>query len=112
MKLIKKSEGAYYEAPAHFNCWTAKKITPDSGSKKLIISYSHFLPNGGCDMGAAPVERIYFVLSGKLEVSGKNNDVYVVEPGDMLYIAPGEERAAKVIGNECATMAVIMCNPA
>jgi quercetin dioxygenase-like cupin family protein len=112
LKLIKKSEGQVYSPSAHFNCYSVKKLTPDSGSKKLIISHSYFLPNGGCDMTSNPAERVYHVLSGTLQVKGKNNDVYEVGPGDMLYIPPNEEREAAVIGDECVSMIVIMTNPA
>ena len=111
MIQIKKDEGNSFDAPGQYNSWTLKKLTPEMGSKKLKMSYSHFLPGGGCDMGPSPSERLYYVISGKLEVSGKNHDVYSLEPGDMLYVAPGEERAARVIGNESATVLNVIVAP-
>lgn len=106
MKLIKSSEGETYEAQLHYNCWTARKITPDMGSKHLGISYSHFLPNGGADMSSAPVDRVYYLISGALEIKGKD-EIFTLQPGDMLYIPAEEERAVSVIGNQPATMLVM-----
>jgi quercetin dioxygenase-like cupin family protein len=41
-------------------------------------------------------------------VRGKNKDEYLLEPGDTLYIPPGEERSIEVVGTEPATMLVII----
>ena len=107
MKLIKAGEGEVYEAKNHYNCWTARKITPDLGSKTVSISYSHFLPNGGANLSSSPMERIYFLLSGSLNVKSKTED-FILQPGDMVYIGANEDREATVVGNVPATMMVIM----
>jgi glyoxylate utilization-related uncharacterized protein len=107
MKLIKSSETIPYEAKAHFNCWSALKITPDTGSKKIDIRYSHFLPNGGAEMSSSPAERVYFLLEGNLIVKGPNEEHHL-SPGDMIYIAPGEDRAIEVENNRPATTLVVI----
>jgi len=108
MKLVKANESQYYDASKHFNCWTGHKLTAGQDSQKITISYSHFLPNGGAEMSASPAERVYYVTEGSIVLKGKNNDVYQLNPGDMICIAPGEERSVEVVGNEPATMLVII----
>jgi mannose-6-phosphate isomerase-like protein (cupin superfamily) len=109
MKLIKKSRGEVYEAKGHFNNWSVHKLTPGIESKKLNICLSHFLPNGGGVMSASAMERAYFVLNGFLMIKGKTEE-YTLEPGDIIYIGAGEEREIKVVGNDPATILVIIAN--
>jgi mannose-6-phosphate isomerase-like protein (cupin superfamily) len=52
---------------------------------------------------ASPSERTYFILSGSMRVKGKSEE-YLLEPGDMLYIGPGEEREIQVPGTEPCTV--------
>jgi quercetin dioxygenase-like cupin family protein len=108
MKLIKASDCEYYEAKKHFNCWTGHKVTPGETSKRLNIGYSHFLPNGGAEMSASPLERIYYLLTGSMAVKDKNEEEFIMQPGDMVYIAPDEERSVRILGPEIATILVIM----
>jgi quercetin dioxygenase-like cupin family protein len=110
MKTIKAEEGTPYEAKKHFNIWGVRKIGVEEGTKRLNVSQSHFLPNGGAEMSSSDKERVYYVLSGSITVKGKA-ETHVLEPGDMIYIAPGEEREIKVNGNECASTLVIIVEP-
>jgi len=107
MKLVKMGEGEVYEAKRHSGCFAMRKLDPEKVSKRLNIGLSHFLPGGGAEMSSSPLERAYYVISGSLTVKGKTEQ-YVLKPGDMLYIAPGEEREVKVQGTEPATILVIM----
>jgi quercetin dioxygenase-like cupin family protein len=108
MKLIKGNEGVPYEGKGHFNCWNARKLVSETDSRRLTVCTTHFLPNGGADMSSAPKERLYFCLSGSLLLKGPKRDEYRLEPGDMVYIAPGEERSVVVIGTEPATILVFI----
>lgn len=108
MKLVKSYEGEPYEAKNHFNSWSTKKIIPEQISQRLNIVYSHFLPNGGATMSSSPMERAYYLLSGSLAIRNKDNEECLLQPGDIIYIPPGEEREIRVLGNQTATMVVIM----
>ena len=59
-------------------------------------------------MSSSPKERVYLCLSGSLLLKGQKKDEYYLEPGDMIYIAPGEERSVDVIGTEPATILVFI----
>ena len=108
MKVIKDDEGVPYEGKGHFNCWNLRKLASGTDSKRISASMTHFLPNGGAEMSSSDKERVYLCISGSLMLKGKNNDEYYLEPGDMIYIGPDEERSVEVIGTEPATILVFI----
>jgi quercetin dioxygenase-like cupin family protein len=107
MKLVKVGEGTPYEAPHHFRFWGIKKINPETDSKNVTIGVSHFLPGGGAEMSSSPQERAYFCIRGNVTVKGKSGE-YQLEEGDVIYIAPNEERSFQVTNTQTATLLVIM----
>ena len=109
MKLIKKQDGQPYEAKRHFGVWSTNKLEAGKDSRNLSISLSHFLPQGGAEMSSSVKERAYFMVSGSILVKGKGEE-FVLEPGDAIYIAPGEEREIQVAGTEPATILVMIVN--
>jgi quercetin dioxygenase-like cupin family protein len=111
MKLVKNGEGVEYDAKGHSLCYVMNKLVIGKDTKKMNVGLSHFLPNGGAEMSAAPVERAYYVMSGKIKVTGKKGEDYVVSAGDVIYIGPGEEREMKVMGTEPSTILVIVTPP-
>ena len=110
MKLIKNGEGQAKSAKRHFAQSGITKVSPETGSQRLRVSVSHFLPGGGAEMYASSTERVYFGISGTLMVKGGKGDEYIVEPGDALFIPPGEKRSIETLGNDPATMLVIIVN--
>jgi quercetin dioxygenase-like cupin family protein len=107
MKMVKKEGGSPYEAKGHSGCWAVRKMDAAKDSRRLSISLSHFLPQGGAEMSSSPKERAYFILSGSMLVKGKTEE-YRLHQGDLIYIAPGEEREVQVIGTEPVTSLVII----
>lgn len=107
MKLIKKGEGQPYEAKGHLGSRNTRKLEAGKDSQRLSISLSQFLPQGGMDMSSAPVERAYFMLSGSMLVKGKAEE-FTLEAGDLIYIAPGEEREVQVAQIEPAAILAIV----
>lgn len=107
MKLVKAGHGTVYEAKKHFGVWSAKIFSPDTETRSLTVSISHYLPSGGAEMSSSDQERVYAVLGGSITVRGRGES-FLLEKGDMIYIAPGEERAIAVNNNQPATIMVIM----
>jgi quercetin dioxygenase-like cupin family protein len=105
MKLVQHGEGAAYQAKGHFSCYPMNKLVVEKDTRRLTVGMSHFLPGGGAEMSSSPKERAYYVLSGSIKINGKSNE-FVLRPGDLIYIGPGEERAFTVLGNEPATILV------
>ena len=107
MKVVKKEDGSPYEAKGHSGCWAVRKMDAVKDSRRLSISLSHFLPQGGAEMSSSPKERAYFIISGSMLVKGKGEECRLHQ-GDLVYIAPGEEREVQVIGTEPVTSLVII----
>jgi len=107
MKVIKKEGGTPYDAKAHFGCWAVRKLEAVKESRRLTVSLSHFLPQGGAEMSSSPKERAYFILSGSMLVKGRKEECRLSQ-GDLIYIAPGEEREVQVIGTEPVTTLVMI----
>jgi quercetin dioxygenase-like cupin family protein len=107
MKVIKDGEGEKYEAKRHSGCWSMYKLQSGKETRRTNVSLSHFLPDGGAEMSSSPKERVYVVLAGSVKVAGKSEQ-HILEPGDTIYIAAGEERAVQVVGTEPATILVII----
>jgi quercetin dioxygenase-like cupin family protein len=108
MKLVKVGEGNPYEAPKHFKYWAIKKITPEDGAKNIVVGISHFLPGGGGEMSSSPQERVYVCMEGEIAVKNKNNEEFVLNAGDMIYIAANEERSFQVPNTKPATILTII----
>jgi quercetin dioxygenase-like cupin family protein len=108
MELIKREEGIAKTAKRHFLQCGISKVSTERGSIRLNFSVSHFLPGGGAEMYASPTERAYFGLYGVLLIKDKQGNEFVLEPGDTLYLPPDEERSIEVLGNEPATMLVVI----
>jgi quercetin dioxygenase-like cupin family protein len=106
VKVTKAGQGTPYEAAGHYNCWGAQYVGPAMGAKSIILNYSTFLPNGGATMGAGP-ERAYYVLSGSIIVKGKAEE-YVLNVGDAIHIATGEEREITINGQQPAELLVVI----
>jgi len=106
MKVVNKSEGTPYEAPKHFNVWSTRKLS-DQDTKRLIVSVSHFLPNGGVEMSGSPTEKMYYIISGTMIVKTKTEEKTLTQ-GDIVYFGPDEEREIRVPGNDVCTILVGM----
>ena len=109
MKTIKATEGTPYDAAKHFNVWGVKKITEEQ-TRRTTVSLSHFLPNGGAEMSSSDKERVYYIVEGSITVNGKN-EKHVLNPGDLIYIGPGEERDMVINGGKPAEVLVIIVTP-
>jgi mannose-6-phosphate isomerase-like protein (cupin superfamily) len=106
MKVVRKTEGTPYEAALHFNVWSTRKLSTKD-TAKTAVSLSHFLPNGRVDMSGSPQEKVYFIISGSLAVKTKTDEA-VLEAGDIVYFAGGEEREGHVVGTDVCTILVVI----
>lgn len=108
MISMKSGAGTPYDAPQHCGVFGVLKLTKQH-SRRTIINYSYFLPNGGAEMSSAPVERVYFVVKGSITVKGKDHgESHVLNAGDMVYIAPDEAREVTVNDGQAAEVLVIV----
>lgn len=107
MISVTSGVGTPYDAPQHHGVNGILKLTKEQ-SRRTIVNYSYFQTNGGAEMSSAPVERVYYIVKGSITVTGKNNDeAHVLNAGDMVYIAPEEEREITVNGGQPAEVLVV-----
>ena len=108
MKKMEWKNAYKYEAPGHFDVTTLRLHgKEESGAKKILMGLSHFLPGGGCDMGATPTEKIYYVLEGEITIKTDAEDI-ILKKNDSIFIGPGENRAIINNTNKPVSMLVSM----
>jgi mannose-6-phosphate isomerase-like protein (cupin superfamily) len=113
MQITRFTEATRYDAPKHFDMRSLRLQGFEvSKSRFAWVGVSHFLPQGGAEMDAGVLEKIYVVLSGEITVQLGDGSTYVLRALDSCHIPGGEARAIRNNGNAVATMLVIMPHPA
>ena len=111
MNLNRFAEAVAYEAPNHFGCTSLRLQGFDvSDTENFWVGLSHFLPGGGCEHEATPLEKVYVVLAGEITVTTDTDEV-TLGPKDSCHIPANEARSVTNRGNEVASMVVVMPNP-
>ena len=112
MHITRFAQAPRYDAPKHFDMRSLRLQGFDvSASKFAWVGLSHFLPQGGAQMDAGPLEKIYVVLSGEITIELGDGSRQVLRPLDSCHIPGGEPRAIRNDGNAVATMLVVMPHP-
>ncbi|MDF1552251.1 MAG: cupin domain-containing protein [Deferrisomatales bacterium] len=111
MKKVSLADVKPYQAPKHF-AMTALKLhgKEETGASKFWMGLSHFLPGGGAEFDASPVEKIYFVLDGEVTVKTPDQEI-VLGPWDSVFIGAGEGREIINNTNRPASMLVVINYP-
>ena len=110
MISVKDAQGTPYDAAKHSEVYGLQKIT-EAQSKRTTVCYSYFQPNGGAEMSASPKERVYYVVKGSITVNGPGDETHVLDEGDLIYIAPGEERDMVINNGKPAEVLVFIVTP-
>jgi glyoxylate utilization-related uncharacterized protein len=112
MQVTRLADARRYDAPKHFDMRSLRLQGFDvSASKFAWVGISHFLPQGGAQMDAGALERIYVVLAGEVTVTLADGTVHVLAALDSCHIPRGEARAISNESNSVATMLVVMPHP-
>lgn len=111
MKITYINEANEYKAPGHFDVRALRLQGFDvSESENFWVGLSHFLPGGGCEMDASPLEKTYVVTAGTVTIIQGDKQVEL-GPMDSIFIGAGEERQILNNTNMPASMIVIMPYP-
>lgn len=112
MQITRFADAPRYDAPKHFDMRSLRlqgfNVTD---SRFAWVGLSHFLPQGGAQMDAGPLEKIYVVLSGDVTIELADGTFHVLHALDSCHIPGGEARAVRNDGNSVATMLVVMPHP-
>lgn len=113
MEITRLADARPYVAPMHHDMRGLRLQGFDASRAGFAwIGLSHFLPGGGADMDAGPLEKIYVVIEGAVTIELGDGTVEVLHKLDSCFIPGGEARAVRNDGNMVATMLVAMPYPA
>lgn len=111
MEVVRLSEAKQYDAPLHFDVCTLRLQGSDASAVQTFnVGLSHFLPAGGCEYSASPIEKVYVVTEGEVTIV---TDLAEVTLGsyDSVYLAPGEGRSIENRTNRPASMITVTPYP-
>jgi quercetin dioxygenase-like cupin family protein len=112
MQITRFPDAPRYDAPKHFDMRSLRLQGFDlTASKFAWVGLSHFLPQGGAEMDAGPLEKIYVVLAGEVTIELGDGTAHVLKPLDSCHIPGGEARSIRNLSNTIATMLVVMPHP-
>lgn len=112
MEINRFEDVSSYDAPGHFDMRGLRLQGFDASSAGFAwTGLSHFLPGGGAEMDASPLEKIYVVIEGEVTIVLGNGEKHVLAKFDSCFIPGGESRAISNESNQMATMLVIMPYP-
>jgi quercetin dioxygenase-like cupin family protein len=112
MQITRFEQAQAYVAPKHFDMRSLRLQGFDASDASFAwVGLSHFLPGGGAQMDASPLEKIYVVLAGEVTVELGDGTTHVLRELDSCFIPGNEARAVSNRGNDVATMLVVMPYP-
>lgn len=111
MKVTLLKDARPYPVTKHFGSVPLRLQGAEASPvENFTVGLSHFLPAGGAERDATPLEKVYVVLQGEVTVITDEGEA-TLGPLDSCYIAPGEARAVENRSNLPATMIVVMPAP-
>lgn len=112
-KIVRKNEATTYEAPGHFDVRTTRLHNPqDVNDGKMVMGLSHFLPGGGCEFGSNPLESIYYIVSGEMDIECEDGVKTTLKAGDTFHCGPNTKKGIINKGTESCQMLVCLLPPA
>jgi quercetin dioxygenase-like cupin family protein len=112
MRVTKLQEAKAYQAPKHVDCTALRLQGLDASPvEAFTVGLSHFLPGGGVEMDATPLEKVYVCTEGEITIVTDEGEA-TLRAYDSIYLAPNEARAIENRTNLTASMLVVMPYPA
>ena len=107
-KIVRREEASFYEAPGHYDMRPTRLHNPqDVNGGRMIMGLSHFLPGGGCEFGSNPLESIYYILEGEMDVETEDGCRTTLHQGDSFHCGPGTKKGIQ--NNGCTTCQMLVC---
>lgn len=105
-KVTAADEAVEYDPAGHHDVVATRLHNGDDVGANITLGLSYYEPGGYAEMGAAPVELLYYVVSGEITVTMGDGKEFVLKAGDSIHMAPGVERSPKNTGDTVAEMLV------
>jgi glyoxylate utilization-related uncharacterized protein len=111
VNVTRIGDAASYEAPGHYGMAALRlQGREHSSESEFWTGLSYFLPAGGAQRSASPLQRTYFVVAGEMTLI-VGDERTVLRPFDSVHIAAGDERELVNQTNLPATVLVTMAYP-
>jgi glyoxylate utilization-related uncharacterized protein len=111
MHVTRLADAKPYDARGHFNMVGLRLQGFDaSPAESFWVGLSHFLPGGGAESSATPIEKVYVVVSGEVTIV-TDAGTETLSPMDSCHLAAGERREIVNRSNSPASMLVVMPYP-
>jgi quercetin dioxygenase-like cupin family protein len=111
MYITRIGDAHSYEAPKHVDVRTLRlQGLEASGTENFWVGLTHFLPGGGAEMDATPVEKVYVVLAGEVTITTEAGS-QTLGPLDSCWLAADEARSVSNETNLPASMLVVLPKP-
>ena len=111
MDVMRLADARPYDAPKHFDMRGLRLQGYDaSTAQSFWVGLSNFLPGGGAEMDATPLEKVYIVVDGEVTVTTDAGETTLAKY-DSCRLGPGEARSIVNKTNLPALMLVVMPYP-
>jgi quercetin dioxygenase-like cupin family protein len=111
MHVTRLEQAQPYEAPKHHDMVGLRLQGWDvSPTESFWVGLSQFLPGGGAERDATPLEKVYVVLKGMVTILTEEGETEL-GPLDSCHLAAGESRSIENRTNRTAYMLVAMPYP-
>ena len=112
MEITRLADAKAYSAPKHYDMRALRLQGLEASNADFAwTGLSYFLPQGGAEMDAGPLGKIYVVLEGEITILLGTGETHRLQKLDSCFIAGGEARAVRNDGNVMAVMLVVMPYP-
>ena len=111
-KIVRKDEATFYEAPGHYDMRPTRLHNPqDVNDGKMIMGLSHLLPGGGCEFGGNPLESIYYIIEGEMDLEVEDGTKTTLHAGDSFHCGPFTKKGIQNNGSVTCQMLVCLVPP-
>lgn len=73
----------------------------------MIMGLSHFLPGGGCEFGGNPLESIYYIIEGEMDIEVEDGTKTTLHAGDSFHCGPFTKKGIQ--NNGAVTCQMLVC---
>ena len=112
MHVTRIGEAPEYEAPNHIDMRCLRLQGKEAGpSTQMWMGMSLVEPGGHTGLDGSPMEKLYIVLEGELQLVGEVDGVReerTLGPRDSCRFAPGEKRQLRNATDRTAVVVLVM----
>ena len=111
MKKIDPTRNPITVLPLHVGATSQEIAGKLLGTQSCTVALARLEPGGGSEIDVHPgSEQVFYVLKGAFTLRDDRQNEYTAQPGQALYVAPGEPHAAVNLGPE-ETICIVVTAP-